>query len=316
MALGLLPHFTNTAALRYFYEVARYGSFQLAEEKIHIAGSAIRRQIQLLEEEIGTKLFIRERSGLRLTAAGESLLYRVRRAMKELSSARVEIDVLQGMRTGNVRIGINETVARDFLPTFIQKFGKQYPRITFEITVANSTALATLLLRSELDIIAGYAVEAKDGMQQVLSVKLQTCVTVHKDHPLAKRPSVRVSDLVDETFILPSADSTTRQIFNTLFARVAVKPVSNVTTNSFEFIGLMVARGMGIGCQVSLFTGRDPARPDLVYVPVRDAEVQSASLGCCIAAEGPPNMATSVCLKELCSSLEQWCSRHSKTPKS
>ena len=321
MALGLLPHFVNTAALRYFYEVARYGSFQVAEEKIHIAGSAIRRQIQLLEDEIGTKLFLRERTGLRLTAAGESLLYRVRRAMKELSTARVEIDVLQGMRTGNVRIGINETVAREFLPTFIQEFSKKHPRITFEIVVGNSNSLADILLRSEVDIIVGYALEAKGGIQQILSFKLLTCVTVHKDHPFASRPFVRVVDLVDETFIMPSADSTTRQIFNALFARVTVKPLFNVTTNSFEFIGLLVAKGLGIGCQVSLFSGPDPARPDLVYVPVRDADVQAAILGCCIAQEGLPNMAASLCLKELCSALEKWRSQSwppglAATPKS
>lgn len=306
MALGLLPHFVNTAALRYFYEVARYGSFQIAEEKVHIAGSAIRRQIQLLEEELGAKLFVRERAGLRLTAAGEALLYRLRRAMKELSAARVEIDVLQGMHTGNVRLGINETMAREFLPTFIETFGKKYPRITHDITVANSNALSDMLLRSEVDIILGYALEAKDGLQKVLSYDLLTCVTVHRKHPFARRASVRVVDLVDERFIMPSTDSMTRRIFNELFARVAVKPVFSISTNSFELIALLVARGLGIGCQVSLFAGPDPARPDLVYVPVRDARIASAVLGCCIAQEGVPNMAASLLLKELGAALALW----------
>jgi len=273
---------------------------------VHIAGSAIRRQIQLLEEELGTKLFMRERTGLRLTAAGEALLYRLRRAMKELSTARVEIDVLQGMHTGNVRLGVNETIAREFLPAFIEGFARKYPRITYDIAIANSNVLAHMLLRSEVDIILGYALEAKDGMQKVLSYELQTCVTVHRDHPLAERASVRVVDLVDERFIMPSTDSMTRRIFSELFARVAVKPVFSITTNSFEFIALLVARGLGIGCQVSLFTGPDPTRPDLVYVPVRDARIPSAVLGCCIAEEGLPNMAGSLFLKELGAALAQW----------
>ena len=85
MTLGLLPNFINTSALRYFYEVARYGSFRLAAEKIHIAASAISRQIQLLEDELGFKLFARGRSGLTLTPAGEALLYRVKKAMNELA---------------------------------------------------------------------------------------------------------------------------------------------------------------------------------------------------------------------------------------
>ena len=68
MTLGLLPNFVNTAALRYFYEVAKYGSFRLAADRIHIAASAISRQIQLLEQELEVKLFARDRKGLRLTA--------------------------------------------------------------------------------------------------------------------------------------------------------------------------------------------------------------------------------------------------------
>lgn len=312
MALGLLPNFINTTALRYFYEVARYGSFQVAEEKIHIAGSAIRRQIQLLEEELGAKLFVRSRNGLRLSAAGEALLYRLRRAMKELSSARLEIDILQGMHTGNVRVGLNETVAREILPAFMGAFNKKYPRITFEIIVANSNALVEVLLRNEADIIVGYAIEPKGGMQKVLSFKLQACITVHRSHRFAKKSSVRVADLVDETFILPSADSHTRRVFNELFERVAIKPAYNVSTNSFELIGLLVAKGLGIGCQVSLFWGPDPARPDLVYIPVRDAKISAAALGCCIGEEGLPNMAASLCLKELTSALEQWAMRPTK----
>lgn len=314
MALGLLPNFINTTALRYFYEVARYGSFQVAEEKIHIAGSAIRRQIQLLEEELGTKLFIRNRTGLRLSAAGEALLYRLRRAMKELSSARAEIDVLQGMHTGNVRIGLNETVAREVLPDFLDEFGKKYPRVTFEIVVANSNALVEILLRNEADIIVGYALEPKGGIQKVSSFRLQTCITVHREHPLAQKSSVRVADLVDETFILPSVDSHTRRVFTELFERVAIKPVFNVSTNSFELIGVLVAKRLGIGCQVSLFAGPDPARPELVYVPVRDAKVSSTSLSCCIGEEGLPNMAASLCLKELTSTLEAWVESFARLP--
>jgi len=105
MTLGLLPNFVNTAALRYFYEVAKYGSFRLAADRIHIAASAISRQIQLLEQELEVKLFARDRKGLRLTAAGEALLYRVRKAINELDIARSEIDLLHGSHKGTVRLG-------------------------------------------------------------------------------------------------------------------------------------------------------------------------------------------------------------------
>jgi DNA-binding transcriptional LysR family regulator len=307
MTLGLLPNFANTAALRYFYEVARYGSFRLAADRIHIAASAISRQIQLLEQELEVKLFARDRKGLRLTAAGEALLYRVRKAINELDTARAEIDLLHGSHKGTVRLGINETVAREFLPGFLDRFRRAYPHMNFDITVANSDALAGILLRGEVDIIIGYAVQVRSGLQQVVAFDLKTCITVRKDHPLAKRNSVRVADLVDQNFIMPDADSLLRQVLNAMFAKVAVKPVSTITSNSFEFITTMVAGGFGIGCQVRLAAGPDPVRPDILYVPIRDPAVRTAVLACCISDEGTPSMAVSLCVQELRGALEKWC---------
>jgi DNA-binding transcriptional LysR family regulator len=307
MTLGLLPNFANTAALRYFYEVAKYGSFRLAADRIHIAASAISRQIQLLEQELEVKLFARDRKGLRLTAAGEALLYRVRKAINELDLARAEIDVLHGSHKGTVRLGINETVAREFLPGFLKRFRSAYPHMNFEITVANSDALAGILLRGDVDIIIGYAVQAQSGLQQVAAFDLKTCITVRKDHPLAKRSSVRIADLVDQTFIMPDADSLLRQVLNAMFAKVAVKPVSTITANSFEFMTTMVAEGFGIGCQVRLVVGPDPIRPDILYVPIRDPAVKTAVLACCVSDQGTPSMAASLCVEELRGALEKWC---------
>jgi len=307
MTLGLLPNFANTAALRYFYEVARYGSFRLAADRIHIAASAISRQIQLLEQELEVKLFARDRKGLRLTAAGEALLYRVRKAINELDTARAEIDLLHGSHKGTVRLGINETVAREFLPGFLDRFRRAYPHMNFDITVANSDALAGILLRGEVDIIIGYAVQVRSGLQQVVAFDLKTCITVRKDLPLAKRSSVRVADLVDQNFIMPDADSLLRQVLNAMFAKVAVKPVSTITSNSFEFIATMVAGGFGIGCQVRLAAGPDPVRPDILYVPIRDPAVKTAVLACCVSEEGTPSMAASLCVEELRGALEKWC---------
>ena len=63
----------HAAVLRYFAAVARAGSIRKASEELHVASSAVSRQMQKLEEELGTPLFERLPNGLRLTQAGESL---------------------------------------------------------------------------------------------------------------------------------------------------------------------------------------------------------------------------------------------------
>ena len=306
MTLGLLPNFVNTAALRYFYEVARYGSFRLAAEKIHIAASAISRQIQLLEDELGFKLFSRGRSGLTLTPAGEALLYRVKKAMNELAMGRSEIDALHGSHRGTVRIGINETVAREFFASFLTDFRLEHPNIKFEITVANSDQLEEILLRGEIDILIGYAVRIRSGLQQIAAFNLTPCITVRKGHPLARKKSVRVSDFVGDEVIMPSEGSTLRQALNSIFAHLSVRPPSTLSTDSFEFMATLVVRKFGLGFQLRLTPGPDPIRHDLVYVPIRDHDIPSTTLACCISAEGTPSAAVSVCLQTLRKALEGW----------
>lgn len=306
MTLGLLRNFVNTAALRYFYEVARYGSFRLAGEKIHIAASAISRQVQLLEHELGVKLFARDRAGLHLTAAGEALLYRVKKAMDELSVARSEIDALHGSQKGLVRIGINETVARDFFAGFLKRFREHHPNMKFEIVVANSDRLESILLRGEIDILVGYAVQTRTGLQQVVSFDLKTCIAVRKDHALGRKHFVRVTDLVDEMIIVPSQESQLRHVVNSIFSKVAVKPAWTLTTDSFEFMTILVSHGLGIGFQLRLAVGADPMRPEIRYVPIQEPEVKNAVLACCISEEGTPSMAVSICLQELRGTLENW----------
>ena len=71
---------------------------------------------------------------------------------------RSEIDALHGSHRGTVRVGINETVAREFFAAFLASFRTEHPNVRFEITVANSDQLEEILLRGEIDILIGYAV--------------------------------------------------------------------------------------------------------------------------------------------------------------
>ena len=104
-------------------------------------------------------------------------------------------------------------------------------------------------------------------------------------------------------------DSLLRQVVNAIFAKVSVKPDYTITTDSFEFMTILVSNGFGIGFQVRLAVGRDPMRPEIVYVPIRDPAVRSAVLACCISEQGTPSMAVSVCLQDLRRDLERWCRR-------
>lgn len=306
MTLGLLPTFANTAALRYFYEAAQHMSFRVASDKIRIAPSAIGRQVQLLEEELKTKLFVRNRNGLQLTPAGEALLFRVKRIMNELSVACDEIEALQPSSRAHIRLGLNDTVARDFFLEFFRVFRASHPHVSFDLKIANSDELTNLLVERELDIIVGYAVQPREGMRYICSFDLEHCVTIRNDHELADRGFVTLSDIVDETFIMPSQGSTVRRAFDAMFASSVFRPAIPITTNSYEFIAFLVSEGFGISFQLRLVSGIDRKRSDIRHLPIKDTQIGNAALACCVLEGGQESELIASCADHLRESLQQW----------
>ena len=127
-------HLQETA-LRYFFEVARCGSLTEASERLHVAASAVSRQIAGLEQALGTPLFERHPRGMVLNAAGEILATHARRASLDAERAITEILALRGLRSGRVRIAASEGFANEFLPPLIVAFRSHNAGIVFELNV-------------------------------------------------------------------------------------------------------------------------------------------------------------------------------------
>ena len=95
------PHLLQDTTLRYFLAVAQSGSLTEASARLHVAASALSRQIAGLEAQLGTPLFERHPRGMVLTAAGEILRAHARRAELDALRALEDIGALQGLRAGS-----------------------------------------------------------------------------------------------------------------------------------------------------------------------------------------------------------------------
>lgn len=131
--LGLI-----STRLHYFQLVAQLGSIRHAARALNVAPSSISRVISQLEDELDTPLFERIRQRLKLTSAGEILLYRTRVSLGELTRAYAEIGDLQGLRRGRVTIAAVESIARGLLLDVMTVFWEHYPAITVDIKVMGS----------------------------------------------------------------------------------------------------------------------------------------------------------------------------------
>ena len=272
--------------LRYFYEVAKAGSFRQAAERINIAASALNRQITLLENDLKAPLFERRpgRGKLRLTAAGEILLHRVRLSMNELQVAKSAIESLKGLKRGSVSIGDNDSLGRDFLPKFLRGFHDLYPQIDFEVAVDNTPALLDRIERDEIDVILAYNIPTRSSYRTLIAFPLGMCVLMADSHPLAKRNTLRLSDCVGYPLAVPDDSMFLAQIQREMLSKAGIDNRSILKTNSFELIRDVVASGMAISIQTHFLLAEDPNRANIRSVPLQDSFRIPHALACCVRA--------------------------------
>ena len=114
-------------------QTADLGSFTKASEMLGYTQSAISHIITSLEDELGVKLLLRDRFGVRLTQEGQQLLPAIRAVCQENQEVKRQVAQLHGLEVGQVRIGTFLSVSVHILPALLHGFLEQHPHITFEL---------------------------------------------------------------------------------------------------------------------------------------------------------------------------------------
>lgn len=136
-----------------FHAVAESKSFSQAANMLHLSQPAISYAIKELEQTLNTKLFIRERQGIKLTDAGKKLMYYTQKALSNLIMAEKILTEREQEVTGLVRIGIYSHISLFMLPTILKDFTKLHPQATFSIYQSTTCEMIDKLKHRELDFI-------------------------------------------------------------------------------------------------------------------------------------------------------------------
>lgn len=270
-------------ALRYFFEVAKAGSFRKASAQVHIAASAINRHVKYLEQEAGSPLFERGRGreGLKLTAAGEILLYRLKRSMAELGAAGTEIDSLLGLNRGTVNLGVNEGIWREVLPGVLTQFRTSHPGIQYHVVAANSPRLVEMVLADEVDFALAFNPPPHEGLTLTTKVNVGACVMLRRNHPLATRRALRLRDCMQYDLVMPDESLALRATLDKMFSQAGVAPRVVLMTNSYEVMRSAAEAGIGIAILTQQVFASSAKASGVVYIPLRDSSITPQLLACC-----------------------------------
>src|SRR5246127_2742967 len=137
---------------RYFIQAARRENFRKASDDLRIAQSALTRQRQFLEQELGFLLFDRVKRGVRLTAAGQRLLERSQHILGEVDRLRETLQIEGHVPSGPASLAAPPSIGRLLFNKLAQTFLKSYPKVTLSLIEGWTSNAMGQLRRGELSL--------------------------------------------------------------------------------------------------------------------------------------------------------------------
>lgn len=182
-----------------------------AAAKLYISQPTVSQAIRELEEHYGVLLFERLKRRLYITDAGKKLFAYAKRVLKEFDE--LEEKMLGLGRREKIRIGSTITVGESILSDLINELTKKEPNIEVYSYMNNTRAIAAKLLNYEIDIgIVEGEIKSPD-LICIPEVKDYLVLICSTDHPFAKRKTVKLKELANESFAMREKGSGTRELF-------------------------------------------------------------------------------------------------------
>ena len=254
----------------YVAEVARAGSIRRAAERLNLTPSALTRQIQDLEYELGTPIFERLPQGMRLNAAGELLARHIRDQVADLDRVRSQIADLSGVRRGHVSIACSQAFVTRVVPEEVESYRARFPQVGFMVQVRDHAQAVTALAAFEADLALILQPPPSADLYPLYAGHQILCALMRKGHPLASGTSpVRLRECLGHALALPDHSLAIRHHIEHALARRGVELRPVVESGSLEFLRNLILREDLISLQIPSGIPTDPclhSRP----IDVRD----------------------------------------------
>jgi DNA-binding transcriptional LysR family regulator len=184
-----------------FIRTVEYGSFTKDDQMLKYSQSEISRMINDLEKEWKVVLLERSRAGVRLTSDGMKLLPYARSLCNEYQKLQVQVDELNGLQSGLIRIGTFSSVATHWLPNIIREFQKDYPNIDYELLLGDYTEIEEWISDGRVD--CGFLrLPTHPDFETTFLEQDKLLVILPENHPLADCERFPVAELCNDPFML------------------------------------------------------------------------------------------------------------------
>ena len=275
----------HARSLKYFDMIRRCGSIREAARQLHVASSAVNRQLLQLEGTAGTPLFERLPAGLRLTPAGEIFARHVVTVLQDAQRMAGELDALNQLRRGTLDIISAEGLSSDFLLNVLTLMTTRYPLVRITARSADGPAqMLDAVTGGDADIAIGFAFEHPQAVRRLAGGHFRLGAVVPPQHPLAASHEVSFSTCARHPLIIANARLSIHAALKELMARHRGPLNVIAETGSIELMKGLASRGLGVAFQTRLGLEREMRERVLVHVPLRVPARMNADLGVFVRA--------------------------------
>ena len=255
-----------------FVKTVECGSFTLAAEALNYSQSGVSRMVADLEKEWRLSLLERSRGGVKPTSDGLKLLPCARKLCGEYQRLQMQVDELNGLRSGLIRIGTFSSVAAHWLPNIIREFRKDYPAIEYELLLGDYSEIENWVLEGRVD--CGFLrLPAHPELETLFLEQDDLLAVLPPDHPLAGRIKFPLQALCDYPFMLLEKGG--KAEISELLEQWKIKPRVHFTTWDDYAVMSMVESGLGIAILPRLILRRVPYR-----IVIKELEVPACRRIC------------------------------------
>lgn len=269
----------HAAVLKYFVEVARSGSIRKAAQTLFVASSAVNRQILKLEEELGSELFDRLPTGIRLNPAGERVLMHVQATLQDFHVVRTELDAIKGERSGHISVAAMDSLFVDFLPSALEEFSEFFPAVTYSISAMSPSEVPDHVASGEYDIGICFLGKLPVGLEVVASASFPPGVVMASSHPLATKEEISYDDCTGFSFLTSGGISPFYGVVSPEFTEFWDSLSSRISCNATMMLKRMIVAGRGISIFSKIGFMDEIASGEVVWRPLAQTALKKMRVG-------------------------------------
>ena len=189
--------------LRLFLTILEEGSIRRAAERCHIAQSAVTRQMQLLEHDLGGKILERTSAGVRATGGGHALAERARKLLADYDSTMAEARRLVRGESDRLRVGYIASAVQEYLAPALTVVRRAHPKLKIKMLDQTPGEIISALRAGQIDLaltFGGAEALSRDFYTHKLA-SVPSWVVLPFDHPLASQKQISISQLRNDSFV-------------------------------------------------------------------------------------------------------------------